>query len=78
MASSSSKQKTSSRKVPQGWHKPFVAFLEPIQHRWNRAEDEEAKQALLRETRDSLRGWAEEEDVSSRLPEASQIKVVRQ
>lgn len=41
------------------------------------AADEEAKQAFLRETRDALKDWADAESVSSQLPEASAIKVVR-
>lgn len=77
MATSSSKVKSSTRKVPNGWYKPFVAFLEPLQVEWDMAADEEAKQAFLRETRDALKDWADAQSVSSQLPEASAIKVVR-
>lgn len=61
--------------ISAGWHKPFVAFLEPLQGQWNRADAEE-RQQLLWETKTGLQDWAALESVDGQLPNSENIKVV--
>ncbi|KAF7969637.1 hypothetical protein HWV62_26771 [Athelia sp. TMB] len=53
------------------WCIPFISVLESNQSGWNdlvRKKDNDGKQVFLRTTRDALTTWAEDEGLSSQLP----------
>lgn len=75
MASTSQAEPTVT-KVPRGWFRPFVAFLEERQHEWNSLEDDAAKQAFLRETKADLKESVASKVESTLLPKDDVIKVV--
>lgn len=58
------------------WHKPFIAFLDPLLPDWPTL-DQDGKQEFLRMQRDAILMWAEARKLNSFLPPASKIKMVR-